>query len=140
ELNRVRREIVSALEQQRAQPKRWTLNSVAGDQRAILPPKSPEPDRPPELIAVIRLLEQLDAAWSAGARTIYCEFENPKYYRDAVARFRTLQHSQPPSLNSHLPTSSIWVAPPRIFKPGEEWVLKQVRSSEADGYLIRNYD
>jgi putative protease len=32
------------------------------------------------------------------------------------------------------------VAPPRIFKPGEEWILKQVRSCEADGYLIRNYD
>jgi putative protease len=30
--------------------------------------------------------------------------------------------------------------PPRIFKPGEEWILKQVRSSEADGYLVRNYD
>ena len=33
--------------------------------------------------------------------------------------------------------ASIWVAPPRIFKPGEEWILKQVRSSEADGYLVR---
>jgi len=35
---------------------------------------------------------------------------------------------------------SIWVAPPRIFKMGEEWILKQVRASLADGYLIRNYD
>jgi putative protease len=34
----------------------------------------------------------------------------------------------------------IFVAPPRIFKMGEEWTLNQVRSSEADGYLIRNYD
>jgi putative protease len=32
------------------------------------------------------------------------------------------------------------VAPPRIFKPGEEWILRQVRSSEADGYLVRNAD
>jgi putative protease len=32
------------------------------------------------------------------------------------------------------------VAPPRIFKAGEEWILKQVRSCEADGYLARNYD
>ena len=32
------------------------------------------------------------------------------------------------------------MAPPRIFKSGEEWILKQVRSCEADGYLIRNYD
>jgi putative protease len=32
------------------------------------------------------------------------------------------------------------VAPPRITKPGEEWILKQVQSCEPDGYLIRNYD
>jgi putative protease len=34
----------------------------------------------------------------------------------------------------------IFVAPPRIFKLGEEWTLKQVHSCEADGYLVRNYD
>jgi putative protease len=34
----------------------------------------------------------------------------------------------------------IFVVPPRIFKMGEEWTLKQVRSCEADGYLVRNYD
>ena len=34
----------------------------------------------------------------------------------------------------------IFVAPPRIFKTGEEWILKQVRSCNADGYLVRNYD
>ena len=39
-----------------------------------------------------------------------------------------------------MPRASIWVAPPRVFKPGEEWILKQVRSCEADGYLVRNYD
>jgi putative protease len=38
------------------------------------------------------------------------------------------------------PEKTIWVAPPRIFKPGEEWILKQVRSCDADGYLVRNYD
>jgi len=30
--------------------------------------------------------------------------------------------------------------PPRIFKTGEEWILEQVRSCNADGYLVRNYD
>src|SRR6185312_5652954 len=87
-----------------------------------------------ELIVVLRLPEQIDAAWKAGARTLYCEFENPKHYRDAVARFRVLQASERGT------ESSIWVAPPRIFLPGEEWILKQVRSCEADGYLVRNYD
>jgi U32 family peptidase len=38
------------------------------------------------------------------------------------------------------PNRTIWVAPPRIFKMGEEWILKQVRSCNADGYLVRNYD
>ena len=38
------------------------------------------------------------------------------------------------------PEKSIWVAPPRIFKTGEEWILKQVRSSDADGYLVRNHE
>ncbi|MGA7936992.1 MAG: U32 family peptidase, partial [Kovacikia sp.] len=38
------------------------------------------------------------------------------------------------------PTPSIWVAPPRITKPGEGWILQQVRACNADGYLIRNYD
>ncbi|MCR6654281.1 MAG: U32 family peptidase [Opitutus sp.] len=83
---------------------------------------------------MIRLPEQLDAAWQAGARTLYCEFENPKRYRDAVARFRELQAGSP------FETSSIWVAPPRIFKPGEEWILQQVRSCDADGYLVRNHE
>ncbi|MDB6094663.1 MAG: peptidase [Verrucomicrobia bacterium] len=130
ELNRLRRESAVALEQLRAAPKRWKTSEYARTSFAV------EKSAPsaPELIAVIRLPEQLDAAWVAGARTLYCEFENPKFYRDAVNRFRELQASEPST------GSSIWVAPPRIFKPGEEWILKQVRSCEADGYLVRNYD
>jgi putative protease len=128
ELNRLRRDAAAELERLRAAPQRWTtLEFQPPDFRG-----GPDATRPPELIAVIRLLEQLDAAWSAGARTLYCEFENPKHYRDAVARFRELQAGDR--------TASIWVAPPRIFKPGEEWILQQVRSAAADGYLVRNYD
>ena len=133
ELNRVRREVVTALEQLRAQPQRWAMAEYRRPDFSA----PGAPSRPPELIAVIRLLGQLEAAWSAGARTIYCEFENPKHYRDAVARFRALQQANPASAAE---PAGIWVAPPRIFKPGEEWILQQVRSSEADGYLVRNYD
>ncbi len=140
ELNRLRRDAVAELEKLRRQPKRWTQNP---ELRKPDTGVRQSDDRAPELIAVIRLPEQLDAAWAAGARTIYCEFENPKHYRDAVARFRELQAayaSAHPDSGTALPDSTIWVAPPRIFKPGEEWILKQVRSSEADGYLVRNYD
>jgi U32 family peptidase len=146
ELNRVRREAIAQLEKLRAAPKRWTL--VPGKVGPGLPRRAPGPVAPaakpadgaPEVIAVIRLLEQLDAAWQSGARTVYCEFENPKHYREAVSRFRALQASEAAGGIGRTGASSIWVAPPRIFKPGEEWILKQVRSSEADGYLVRNYD
>src|SRR5262249_9378865 len=55
-----------------------------------------------------------------------------KKYREAVKLFR---HSAP-----RTPNSALLVAPPRVFKMGEEWTLQQVRSCEADGYLVRNYD
>jgi len=145
ELNRVRRDAVAALDRLRAAPKRWTLADSAL-RPAFVPPASPVPaPTAPELIAVIRLPEQLDAAWDAGARTIYCEFENPKRYRDVIARFRELQAAasisdHPSPISGALGAPSIWVAAPRIFKPGEEWILKQVRSSEADGYLVRNHE
>ncbi|MBW4489242.1 MAG: U32 family peptidase [Trichocoleus desertorum ATA4-8-CV12] len=35
---------------------------------------------------------------------------------------------------------SIYVAPPRITKSGENWILQQVKACDADGYLVRNYD
>jgi len=130
ELNRLRREAAAQLDQLRAQPKRWTTHPAQSEPRFAA---SAAPGAP-ELIAVIRLPEQLDAAWSAGARTIYAEFENPKHYRDTVAHFRELQRTDAGR------ESTIWVAAPRIFKPGEEWILKQVRSCDADGYLVRNYD
>ena len=131
ELNRLRREAAEALAALRAQPPRW--QSAPEIVRPNLAPTGcPRPE--PELIVVIRLLAQLEAAWAAGARTVYCEFENPKHYREAVARWRALQGSAGGA------GSSIWVAPPRIFIPGEEWILEQVRSCAADGYLVRNYD
>ncbi len=154
ELNRVRRACMAQLEQLRQQPPRWTLRERL--ERPVFPlqPALPEP----ELIAVIRQANQLEPAWAAGARTIYCEFENPKHYRETVIRFRELQSSGPWTVDrgqtaapdhqnaAHRPqptvhrAATIWVAPPRIFLPGEEWILTQVRSSEADGYLVRNPD
>jgi putative protease len=82
-------------------------------------------------------MAQLEAALGCDLRTIYCEFEDPKKYREAVVCFR---QSAIRNGKSNFDQSEILVAPPRIFKPGEDWILKQVRSCEADGWLIRNYD
>lgn len=131
ELNRLRREVVTELEAQRTRPLRWTLNPeplVESPARVAPPPAVPAAD--PELIVLIRTLSQLEAAMSWGAKTLYCDFEDPKKYRQAVGAFRA----------AGLAGGSIWVAPPRVFKTGEDWTLTQTRSCDADGYLIRNYD
>ncbi|HTD68751.1 MAG TPA: DUF3656 domain-containing protein, partial [Candidatus Limnocylindria bacterium] len=131
ELNRLRRDVVSQLETRRAQPKRWELNDFRVETTDLKSSKSAS--SPPELITLVRSLPQLEAALRCGVRTIYCEFEDPKKYREAVTTVRC-------AAGRNSPETTIWVAPPRITKPGEEWILKQVRSCEADGYLVRNYD
>ena len=137
ELNRLRREAVTQLENLRAKPKRWTLNEESGI--AVVPPANRAPGtatgkgtQEAELIVLVRNLEQLQAVMEAGVKTVYCEFEDPKKYREAVGLFR--------GFPNHSAQATIWVAPPRIFKTGEEWIIEQVRSCQADGLLARNYD
>ena len=135
ELNRMRREIVTQLEQLRTQPKPWQLNSTASLQN-LLPTSSPKSPTSPSLIVLVRSLKQLQAALQAGIHTLYCELEDPRAYRQAVQIVR--QWGGGAVGNS--PHPQIFVAPPRITKPGENRILQQVRASEADGYLVRNYD
>ncbi len=126
ELNRIRRAIVAQLETQRTQPKRWQLNSDA-TLSTLLPVVRDRALSAPNLLVLVRSLGQLRAALETEIQTLYCEFEDPRTYKQAVQLVK--QHNK-----------TIWVAPPRIIKPGEHWILQQVRDSQADGYLVRNYD
>ncbi|HUA68898.1 MAG TPA: DUF3656 domain-containing protein [Candidatus Saccharimonadales bacterium] len=153
ELNRLRREAVAKLERLRAQPKRWTLNAMGGT--GVSPvafdvpsnalgsttfrrdAKNHPRDAGATLVVLVRNLPQLEAALQCGATTLYCEFEDPKKYREAVTLFHTARDCDSAFRTPH---SEIFVAPPRIFKTGEDWTLEQVRSCNADGYLVRNYD
>ncbi len=143
ELNRLRREFVAELEKLRAQPKRWAISAGRVTRVPNLVMSGTRGTRPSEaqLIVLVRNLAQLEAALKCGVTTIYCEFEDPKKYREAVTAFRTAFGCVAPSsiLNS-LFSPGIFVCPPRIFKPGDDWILNQVRSCNADGYLVRNYD
>ena len=131
ELNRLRRELVGHMETLRAQPKRWTQHPTpVGEICSTL--LRPSQTLAPNLIVLVRNLAQLEAALECGINTVYCDFEDPKKYREAVVHFR--------ASTFRAPGAALFVAPPRIFKMGEEWTLKQVRSCEADGYLVRNYD
>jgi putative protease len=142
-LNRLRREIVIEMETLRARPKRWTLNhrrDAETQSEGSVSKVSASPrlgGENSELIILVRNLAQLEAALKCGAETVYCEFEDPKKYREAVTLFHTARGCESAIRN---PQSAIFVAPPRIFKTGEDWTLEQVRSCNADGYLVRNYD
>ncbi|QQE65396.1 peptidase U32 [Leptolyngbya sp. BL0902] len=146
ELNRLRRAIVETLDAQRAQPRRWQLSPQAkltdllptpdalgtGEPRPYPTPDSrlPIPDSP-TLTVLVRTQAQLEAVLESGIDTIYCEWENPATYRATVQWFRA---------NRRHKNQTLWVAPPRITKPRETYILEQVKRSEADGYLVRNYD
>ncbi len=170
ELNRLRRETVTALERLRVQPKRWQLIPGGTGVPPVVSGVAPEtcmddtlevplPGKfhraslsairrdacATQLIVLVRNLPQLETALKCGVTTIYCEFEDPKKYREAVRmrdEWPVTSEAKRASFTSPATRhpSQIFVAPPRIFKTGEEWTLEQVRSCKADGYLVRNYD
>jgi len=131
ELNRLRRELVAALEQQRERPRPWQLQPASVLARLLPTADLPEPESVPQLIALVRNSAQMRAAIAADISTLYCELEDPVKYKPLVAEFQNLRRQA---------NQTIWVAPPRITKPSENYILEQVLRSQADGYLIRNYD
>lgn len=151
ELNRLRREVVKQLEELRSLPRQWELRSPASF-RDLLPNRASLNETPfPHLIGLVRNLTQLQAALETGVETLYCEFEDVRLYREAVQWVRQVGEQRGRGVgeqrgggaiqkNTPHRSPSIWLAPPRITKPGEQWILQQVRSCDADGYLVRNYD
>jgi len=132
-LNQLRRELVAQLIAKRSNATNWTLNPHASH-RDLLPTGGAEAKpTEPALIALVRKLPQLQAALTAGIRTLYCEFEDPVRYRDAVAMVAAFNKA-----TEH--TAALFIAPPRITKASERYILEQVKKAGADGYLIRNYD
>lgn len=130
ELNRLRREFVAQLEAKRVSQRAWELRANAS-YRDLLPAPESAPEIEPELVVLVRNFEQLQVAIASGINTLYCELTDPRCYREAVEMVRR---------DRVCPEQTIWVAPPRITKPSETYILQQVRRSRADGYLIRNYD
>jgi putative protease len=72
---------------------------------------------------------QVTAALECGVETIYCDFEDPRRYPEAVARVRSQNAAQP---------TEVFLATPRILKPGEMGYLKLIEKAAPDGLLLRN--
>jgi putative protease len=132
ELNRMRREIVDRLMALRSQPQPWQLHHTRS-LKDLLTTATRSHREAPQLIVLVRKLDQIKTVLDADIKTIYCELEDPRQYRAAVQIVRDYQVNSPIK-------PQIFVALPRITKPGENWILEQIKASRADGYLIANYD
>jgi putative protease len=126
-LNQLRRALVKQLETAAAiKPERPKITTTYQDLLPSIPTTDP---RPPLLSVLCRTLGQLTAAIECGVETVYCDFEDPRRYKEAVSFF----HSEISD-----PKSQILLATPRILKPGETGYLKLIEKAEPDGLLLRN--
>ena len=126
-LNQLRRALVKQLETAAAirtpQP---TITTTFRDLLPAIPSTQPQA---PQLSVLCRTPEQVRAAIECGVESVYCDFEDPRRYKDAVAFFRS---------ENAVAGSQIHLATPRILKPGETGYLKLIEKAEPDGLLLRN--
>jgi U32 family peptidase len=129
-LNQLRRALVKQLEDATAiKPIRPHITASYQD---LLPPLDHVRNAAHEdsqLSVLCRTTRQVTAALECGVETIYCDFEDPRRYREAVALVKsqnTAHHAQ------------VFLATPRILKPGEMGYLKLIEKAAPDGLLLRN--
>ena len=79
----------------------------------------------PQLVVLCRTLPQLDAAIEEGIRCIEGDFEDVGTAREAVAKARA-------------GGAAILLAPPRVFKPGEQGLFRALLGGRPDGILVRS--
>ncbi|MDP4625954.1 MAG: U32 family peptidase [Akkermansiaceae bacterium] len=125
-LNQARRDLVAAVSNRQAetQPK----PSPSSTTTETLFPSTFNVERSTfdvQLSVLTRTPSQVTAALEAGIPRIYCDFEDPRRYKEAVA------------LADGIP-SKIILATPRIIKPGETGYLKLIERAEPAGLLLRN--
>ena len=128
-LNGLRRDLVAKLDALAASPspRRIAAEPVVPTFRAsIASHRARTPAAGPHLSALCRTTPQIEAAVSAGVRSIYAEYQDIKLYPEAVAAARSAAGT------------SLFLASPRIQKPGEANLFKYLARQGADGLLVRN--
>jgi U32 family peptidase len=130
-LNSLRRELIEVLDAELAAPNPIRLAPEATYrefQSRIAAKRSAEPAcGPVELAVLCRTTEQVIAARRVGIERIYLEYQDIKKYGEAIDAARAGNHS-----------SEVWIATPRIEKPGEANLFAYLAKQGADGLLVRN--
>jgi U32 family peptidase len=121
-LNDLRRKLCEDLEKVRRANPGYEIRTGALD-RLRKPPSRTEGT--PQLVVLCRTVDQVRAALDEGLRWIECDFEDIRKYRDAVPLARDKD-------------AKIILAPPRIHKPGELGILRNVLGAGPNGILVRS--
>lgn len=128
ELNRLRRALVERLVSDggpkvAARPSTGIADLLA---EATAQRASEGSDGASALSVLCRNVEQVEAALQAGIERIYADFEDIRRYAEVVRRIKDQGGSQ------------VFLATPRIQKPGEAGFLKLIERAGPDGILVRN--
>jgi putative protease len=127
-LGKLRQEMIAGLEAslESQQPRRFRL-SDKGSLLSLRPQCSEDGHlaADPTLRLLCRTLEQIEAATSAGIDTVYADFCDIREYRAAVEV-------------AHQAEAKIYLATPRIQKPGEIGIFRAMAKHGAAGWLVRN--
>jgi putative protease len=132
-LNGLRRELVESLDaQSRAKPSQPTdaapcLPRLRQQIEAARVCEASSTLPPPRLLTLCRTHAQARAAAGAGSSGVYLEYQDIKQYRATLAWLRA-EHSGLP----------VFLATPRIEKPGEQPLFRHLCRLEPDGLLVRN--
>ncbi|MUT64972.1 U32 family peptidase [Paenibacillus sp. NEAU-GSW1] len=127
ELNRMRREAVEKLTGERPKPPIYVRNMIdpLDDVPAQAASKPKGPVAKPQLTALCRNLEQVEAAVLTDVEMIYADFEFIKQFPAAIEAAR--KAGKP-----------IALATPRIHMPGENGYHANILKLQPDAVLIRN--
>ncbi len=144
ELNRMRRELVDQLALREPArpghpsalptPEAADVDACLQQLSAVAPANievqaiSPGPGVPPDLIVLVRSLEQLRALRDQPIAAVIADLEHPGALREAVAIGRGCW------------PQGIWLAGARITRPDERWTLEPLLKASPDAYLVRNAD
>jgi putative protease len=127
-LNSLRRDLTARLDALAKIPPQRSIATepVLPTFRAALKHERPDQPPAPTIAALCRNTRQIEAAIKAGVKTIYAEYQDIKLYPEAVAASRKQDGVE------------IFIATPRIQKPGEANIFKFLARLGADGLLVRN--
>ncbi|MFT4557355.1 MAG: putative protease [Planctomycetaceae bacterium] len=133
-LGGLRREMIQQLEKSSTvRPARRIADESALEVlRGTLPTRTAEAshedtnERTPALRVLCRSLAQLQSVLEAGVISVMVDFQDIREYREAVT-------------TAHAASAEIFIATPRIQKPGEMGIFKALQKHGADGILVRNF-